>query len=99
MPQSPNTNNTNLLARSAPIKLQRTVQRRTTTQHGRCIRRRNPIGDLDGEVSRNPVIRRVSAVGVASIIVDAVVGADDFLGTVVLFSGRALLAVAEAVTA
>lgn len=97
--QSTNTNDPNFLARSTAIVLERTVQRSTTTQHRRSINRSNLLRDLDSEMTRNTVVLRVSAVGLAIVIMSAVVGADHFLAAVVLSSSGALFAISVAIAA
>jgi hypothetical protein len=76
--------------------LKRTIERRATTQHRRCISRRDRIRDLDSEVAGHPVVQRIPAVRATAVIVDAVVGADDFLTAVVFLSGGAFFTVALA---
>lgn len=72
--QSTNTDDSNLLARTAAVMPQRRVGGNTTTQHGSSLGRGNSIRDLNNEVRRGTVIQCITTVGLSSVHIDAVVG-------------------------
>jgi len=86
-----NTNNSDLLARSTSIGLERRVYSDTTAHHRRSIRAVKTLRDLQDKVTVRAVVRGVPTVGLASVGPLAAVGVCR-LGAVVLVTGLALLA-------
>lgn len=91
--ETTNTDDTNTLAGTTAIVLQRAVQRHTTAQHRGSSSRGNAIGNLNSKVRGHTVVQRIATVGLVTILVSAVVGTGELLGAVLLRTHSTLLAV------
>lgn len=88
--KSTNADNTNSLAWTTAVVLQRAVHGDATAQHGGSFCRGDRVGNLDNEVRRRSVVQSISAIGLAAIQVYAVVGSYSVL-TAVLFQTHGTL--------
>lgn len=92
--QSTDSYNSDLLAGTAAVVLERRVERDTTAHHGCGLSRGDGIGDLNDEVRGSTVVQSVSTVRLVAVVVDAIVRANHSMFTVLLHTGGTLLAVA-----
>lgn len=97
--ETTNTNDTDTLAGSAAVVFQGRVHGDTTAEHGRSLGGGDGVGDLNDETRGRAVVQGVTAIGLAAVLVDAVVGANHGVAAVLLKTRGALLAVTVAAAA
>lgn len=97
--QTTNTDDTDALAGSAAVVSQGRVHGDTTAKHGRSLGGGDGVGDLDNETRGRAVVEGVTAIGLAAVLVDTVVGANHGVAAVLLEARGTLFAVTVAAAA
>lgn len=92
MAKTTEADDTNALARADTVELERSVGGDASTEHGGGERRGDLLGDLDGEEGGDTLVGSVTAIRLAAVEVDTVVGADVTDAAVVVLALSADLA-------